>query len=252
MTISSTLRKAGPYTGNGVATSFVFAFKVFTTAEVVVTLGTPAAGTEETLTLTTDYTVTLNADQTTNPGGTVTYNPSGTPMASTKTLTITSDVEESQGTAIPNAGGWYPEVVEDALDKATILVQQLSEALVRTFKMPVSSGAAATLPAPATGGAGFGWNATGDAIINYFFEAGTSLVDLAASTGSALIGFIQAGTGAILRTVQAKLRDRVCVLDFAANGVSGAGVDPTGVLDSYLGFQAALNTEANVDAPTGI
>lgn len=146
MTISSTLRKAGPYVGNGVATSFAFAFKVFATSDLVVTRTTVATGTESVLVLTTDYTVSLNADQNANPGGTVTYNPSGTPMASTHNLTITSDVPQTQGTDIPNAGGFYPEVIENALDKSTILAQQIEEILGRTIHFPVADSNTPQLP----------------------------------------------------------------------------------------------------------
>ena len=46
--------------------------------------------------------------------------------------------------------------------------------------------------------------------------------DLAASAGSAAIGFLQAGTGAESRTVQSKLRERVHLADF---GTLGAGND---------------------------
>ena len=49
--------------------------------------------------------------------------------------------------------------------------------------------------------------------------------------GSTLVGFLQAGTGAQLRTAQSKLRDIVSVLDF--------GADNTGVSDSYPAFAAA-------------
>ena len=146
MTISSTTRKAGPYVGNGVATSFVFSFKVFAASEIVVTRTSVTAGTETVLVLTTDYTVTLNADQNTNPGGTVTYNPSGVPMSSTYNLTITSDVLQTQETDIPNAGGWYPEVAEDAWDKNTILTQQIKEVLDRTLQFPVADGNPPQLP----------------------------------------------------------------------------------------------------------
>jgi hypothetical protein len=70
---------------------------------------------------------------------------------------------------------------------------------------------------------------------------------LSASSGSALVGTIAAGSGAVARMVQAKLRDVVNVLDYAANGVSGAAVDSTGALDSYLGFQAAGSTATTVE-----
>jgi hypothetical protein len=41
---------------------------------------------------------------------------------------------------------------------------------------------------------------------------------LAASGGSALVGFLQAGTGSVARTAQAKMRDVVHVVDFGADG----------------------------------
>ena len=49
MTISSEVRKAGPYDGNDVTTSFPFSFKVFSADDVVVVLTDPA-GIETTLT----------------------------------------------------------------------------------------------------------------------------------------------------------------------------------------------------------
>ena len=166
MTISSTTRKAGPYVGNGVTTSFAFSFKVFTAADVVVTKTTVATGAESVLVLTTDYTVSLNADQNANPGGSVTYNPSGTPMASTHTLTLTSNVLQTQGTDIPSAGGWYPEVVENALDKSTILTQQITEVVNRTIRFPVSESGAVQLPAAAQRASKIiGFDANGDVTV---------------------------------------------------------------------------------------
>lgn len=53
--------------------------------------------------------------------------------------------------------------------------------------------------------------------------------------------FTPAGTGAVAYTAQAKGREIVSVLGFAADGVSGARVDPSGTLDSLGGFQAAVN-----------
>ena len=59
-----------------------------------------------------------------------------------------------------------------------------------------------------------------------------TLAELAASGGSNLIGFLQAGAGAVATTVQAKLRESVSVLDF--------GADPTGVADSAPAINAAI------------
>ena len=57
--------------------------------------------------------------------------------------------------------------------------------------------------------------------------------DLATDAGSSFIGFEQAGTGAVTRSVQDKARETVSVLDF--------GADPTGVADSTTSFINAGN-----------
>jgi hypothetical protein len=81
-------------------------------------------------------------------------------------------------------------------------------------------------------------------------DAGTTSA-LAASSGASLVGFVQSGAGAVARTAQDKGRETVSVLDFYANGVSGAAVDPTGVIDSTLGIQAAIDTAQRVYFPAG-
>jgi len=57
------------------------------------------------------------------------------------------------------------------------------------------------------------------------------------------LGFIANGVGAATRTIQAKLRDLVSVLDFNA--------DPTGVVDSTAAFTAALAAANQVFVPAG-
>lgn len=135
MTISSTNRKAGPYPGNGAATTFPFAFNVFAPSDVVVVLTNPN-GAETTLTLGADYSIDLNADQDTAAGGTVAL-PAA--LASGNLLTITSDVPAQQPVDLTNQGGFYPRVINSALDRLTILVQQLTEKVSRAVKVNISS-----------------------------------------------------------------------------------------------------------------
>jgi hypothetical protein len=64
------------------------------------------------------------------------------------------------------------------------------------------------------------------------------VTDLALSSGSSTVGFLQAGTGAVATTAQAKLRESVSVLDF--------GADPTGVANSTTAiWNAIISLRAN-------
>jgi hypothetical protein len=162
MAVSSDIRKAGPYTGNGSTVTFPFAFKLFSADQLVVIR--TVTGVETTLTLTADYTVALNADQDANPGGVMTMlvaPPVG------HIITLTSDLANLQPTVLTNLGGFYPEVINDSLDRATIQIQQVDERLDRTLILPIStSGVSTQLPAPVPGKI-LGWNASGSALINY-------------------------------------------------------------------------------------
>lgn len=141
MTISSTYSPAQA-SGNDVAVEFGFTFKTFAAADLVVVL-TSSAGVETTLTLTTHYSVSLNADQNNNPGGTVTM---VTAPATGETLTIARELSPLQETDIANGGGFYPEVLEDALDRLTMLSQQNGDILARSLRSSVAGGAVGDLP----------------------------------------------------------------------------------------------------------
>lgn len=67
-----------------------------------------------------------------------------------------------------------------------------------------------------------------------------SLNQLAASTGSSLVGFIQTGAGATSRTILDKDRERINVRDFLP-----AGYATTGAVDYYTQLQLALNEAGN-------
>lgn len=141
MTINSTIRKTNLFVGNGSASTFPFTFKVFTAAEIVVVKVTTATSTETTLTLTTDYTVTLNPDQNGNPGGSITLVSGGVAqnLATGFNLLITSNVQATQGTDLTNQGGFFPEVINDALDKSVILHQQQQEILDRSIRFSLTN-----------------------------------------------------------------------------------------------------------------
>jgi hypothetical protein len=134
MTISSTTRVAGPFTGNGTASAFPFAFKVFAAGDLDVLRTLTSTGVVTTLVLNSDYTVALNADQNTSPGGTVTL--TGGNLATGTTLLVASGVDNTQQVDLTNQGGFYPEVINDALDRATIQVQQVQGQANRGIRYP--------------------------------------------------------------------------------------------------------------------
>jgi hypothetical protein len=146
MTISSTVRVAGPFIGNGTASVFPFAFKVFTATDLDVIRLASSTGVETTLVLNSDYSVTLNGDQNSNPGGSITLLAGA--LASGFTLTITSDIANLQPTDLTNQGGFYPEVITDSLDRATIQIQQISDIGDRTLKIPISDGTGLNMELP--------------------------------------------------------------------------------------------------------
>lgn len=137
MTISSTSRKAGPYTANGGTTNFAFGFKVFTSADVRVVYTPDDTGIEADLVESSNYTVSLNADQDENPGGSITTIGGDSPYDN-GTITLTSQVSELQETELPSGGGWFPKVVENALDRLTIIAQQTLLLIRGGLRQPIS------------------------------------------------------------------------------------------------------------------
>jgi hypothetical protein len=287
MTISSTVRIAGPFIGTGTATVFPFAFKVFAASNLQVVRADSSTGLESTLILNTDYTVSLNTDQDSNPGGNVTLL---AVLAVGFTMVITSDIANLQPTDLTNQGGFYPEVITDALDRATIQIQQMADELTRSIKIPISDGLSLDMELPtaaARANSFLAFDATGEPTVvtagssgapttitrqqfsgtgsqvaftlasdpgalgnscevfiggiyqqrDTYTIAGTTLTFTAApvagtdnievvnfltsaigTTDSSLVTFVPAGSGATMRTAQAKFRDVVSVKDFGAVG----------------------------------
>lgn len=320
MTISSTVRTAGPYTGTGSVSTYPFAFKVFQASDVLVVRADPS-GNLTTLALTTDYSVTLNANQDNNPGGSVVLN---APLATSYQLTISSQVPELQGTAITNNGGFYPKVIESSLDYLTVLVQQIQTSLNRCLQLPLGvSGVSTLLPAPVPLDL-IGWNGNGTGLqnispaslatqvaygaanadvftgngvqtvftlsnnpgsqnnlkvsvggvtqtpgVDFTWASSTTLTftvappngativaqyDIGLPQGFAVaanVSFTQAGTGAVARTSQDKMRDVVCVFDFMTPAQISDAKAGTQTLDLTAAMQAAHNTGNAVYYPKG-
>lgn len=178
MTISSSIRKAGPFTGNGASAVFPFAFKVFKTSEVLVVRTVVTTGASTTLTMGTHYSVTLNADQNANPGGNVTLS---SILAVGFTLKLTSRVPNLQPTDLTNAGGFYPTVINDSLDRATIQIQQLVEQVEQ-----LAGGSLIVAPSEPTGGSSLSLNYAGPLVSGALFAGTAGLPDNAVITSVAV------------------------------------------------------------------
>jgi len=118
MTVPST-RFREDYAGNGSATSFPYAFRIFKATDLVVTK-TDNSGNETTLTLGTDYTVTGAGSYN---GGAVVLT---TALPTSYRLTIERVLAIKQETDLRNQGEFLAETHEDAFDRLTMIVQRLA------------------------------------------------------------------------------------------------------------------------------
>jgi hypothetical protein len=73
-----------------------------------------------------------------------------------------------------------------------------------------------------------------------------------ASGGSALLGFLQSGTGAVARTAQDKMRDFVSVFDFIPVAEQAAIIAGTSTYNATTAINACLAAHKNVWVPAGI
>lgn len=182
MSIASATAKSGPYAGNGIAVAFAVGFACQAATDLVV-VRTDALDVDTTLTYVTDYSVVLNADQVASPGGTVTL--AVAPAVGVR-VTILRNVALTQGSQLPNQGAWYPKVVENALDKLTMIVQQLSERVSRSVQVGVTAGDTSTFVAAIFAAASNAANAANSAAnaTNSAANAANSAAAAAASADS--------------------------------------------------------------------
>lgn len=233
MTIATTTSRVVAQ-GNGATTAFSYNFLIPTADDVVVTF-TDASGNSTELAA-SQYAISGLG----NPaGGSVTYPLSGSPMATGQSLSVQRLLPLKQLTKLTNQGGYYPDVVEDAMDALEMQIQQLSDSFGRSLVMPPTDplGVSGQLPS-VTQRANMllSFDSSGQPVaIAAAAQSATALqILLAGASGAAQTGFTHSIIGAAaLRTLQDRERDLVHLKDMA-------GVDPTGAIENGSVIQAAL------------
>lgn len=133
MTISNEVDKVS-YTGTGANTALSTTFPFFDDTDLVVTKRITATGVETVLTPTTHYTVSGGDGST----GTVTPVDGATDFPTTVTWTISRDIPKTQAADYVDGGDFDAESHETALDRLTLLVQDLAEKVARCVRFPIT------------------------------------------------------------------------------------------------------------------
>lgn len=172
MTISNETNRI-QYNGNGVTTAFAFPYYFFATSDLVVILTDTTTSTDTTQVIGTDYTASGTLiDGVYSSGGTITFN---TAPASGKRITIYRELTYTQETDYTNADSFPEETHEQALDRLTILTQQIKDDLERSLLLPTSTTLSGlTIPSPEANKY-LGWNATANNLENKINITGTTI-----------------------------------------------------------------------------
>jgi len=241
MTVNSSVRR-NDYAGSGITGPYSYTFRIFEASDLRVST-VDSSGVETVLSYPTDYSVTNVGNRN---GGAVTFTiavPSGTNIILQRVLALV------QETDIRNQGPYYPETLEDALDRVVMIAQQVNDGIVPVFRAPATvNPTSLSLEIP---------NLTPNAYLRVN-NAGNGL-DTVSSVVSAQ-NFIQSGTGAITRSANTKMAERLTPDDFGAvpdgstpndtafaalaayvNGISGSKVPVIEFLPGEYAYSSGLS-----------
>lgn len=260
MTLATTTNKV-TYAGNGATTSFSYGFQIPSSLNVQVII-IDANGNATTLT-SAQYSITGIGS---SNGGVVVYPLSGSPLASGKSLTITRIVPYIQQTSLINQSGYYPDVVEGALDNLTMQTQQLAEQYGRVLQFPISDiSPVINLPPAAarknqalifdssgnpTTGASASVNVSSPMIPIVQASSIFSAVNLL-QINSSQVSHTQGGTGAITRNAQEALRDTPSVFGYMSPAQIADVIANTKTIDMQPSITAAITANRTLRFPHG-
>lgn len=128
------------YTGNSSTSNYDYTFKIYSDSELLVVVKETSTSVETTLTLDTDYTVNDAGEE---AGGSIDlvdvsqdWVDSDGYLATGYTLTVKRNLELTQETDIRNQSSFYPETIEDALDRIVMITQQQDDKLQGAITLP--------------------------------------------------------------------------------------------------------------------
>lgn len=128
-------RLAGPFTSEG-QSRLPFGFLIFEKTDVYVATADDPEAQAKMLVYGQDYSVEMNADQTATPGGTVVLT---TPIVKGHIFVVGSAVAYTQNMQLTNYSRFPPEIINEAMDRVVVQIQQLVERLGRTLSVPPTS-----------------------------------------------------------------------------------------------------------------
>lgn len=214
MTVETNVSKA-QFLGSGSTGPFTFDFKFFANSEIYV-IKTSSAGVGTDLTETTHYTL-IGAGS--SSGGAVTL---VTALATGEELTIYRVVEPVQTTSIRNQAAFYPEIHESVFDKLVMMVQQITDVVKRSLKMPVTSTDDFAFPKEAYADKLLAFDTDGNP---EFRDSGYSVTVLQGAAGTVSPGFHTADSGNV--TVNLPASGEVIVVK-TGNTASTVNLIPAG------------------------
>lgn len=128
-------RLAGPFTSEG-QSRLPFGFLIFEKTDVYVATADDPEAQARILVYGRDYSVEMNSDQAATPGGTVVLT---TPIVKGNIFVVGSAVAYTQNMQLTNYSRFPPEIINEAMDRVVVQIQQLVERLDRTLSVPPTS-----------------------------------------------------------------------------------------------------------------
>lgn len=240
MTISTSTSRSGPYAGAGTTGPFTVGFRFLENSHLRVVKTLLATGVETVLTLSVDYTVTGAGGS----GGAVTMT---APVTSDYSITIVRAVPYTQETDYTQSDPFPAQSHEDALDKLTMLAQQLKTSNDRALRVPEEIALPDLPPIASRANMLLAFDSSGNpsVFVPVSGSAADVLTQLAntsdATKGDALIGGKRTTAGALETTqhVVNETREWLPIADFGAVG--------NGIADDSAAVQLAALTGQSVD-----